>query len=76
MNIEVTKRYDRQFRIGLVIDGKPQKFTLKAAKQLRTELEGAIEWAVNMDDMLRESEDARASEEARVAADAAIARAK
>ena len=55
MNIEVTKRHDAAFRIGLVLDGKTQKFTLKAAKQLRRELNEAIEWGTNMDDLQREA---------------------
>jgi hypothetical protein len=55
MNIEITKRHDAAFRIGLVLDGRMQKFTLAAAKQLRRELDEAIEWGTNMDDLQRES---------------------
>jgi len=51
MNVDVTKRYDAQFPVGIVSRNGTEKFTLKAAKELRIKLDEAIEWAVNMDDM-------------------------
>jgi len=51
MNVDVTKRYDAQFPVGIVSRNGTEKFTLKAAKELRLKLDEAIEWAVNMDEM-------------------------
>jgi len=57
MSIEVTKRYDRQFPIGIQRNGNSVKlYTLAAAKELRTKLSDAIEWAVNMEDLRKEKE--------------------
>ena len=55
MNIEITKRHDSQFPIGLITEFKLEKLTLKAAKEFRIKLNEAIEWAVNMDDIRKES---------------------
>ena len=54
--VEVLKRSDEQFPVGLLVDDSNlQKLTLKAAKELRLKLNEAIEWAVNMDDLRREA---------------------
>lgn len=55
MNVDVTKRHDDQFPVGVVSRHGTEKFTLKAAKKLRLKLDEAIEWAVNMDDIRKES---------------------
>lgn len=57
MNVDVTKRHDAQFPVGIVSRHGTEKFTLKAAKELRLKLNEAIEWAVNMDDIRKESND-------------------
>ena len=51
MNVDVTRRHDAQFPIGLVSRHGTEKSTLKAAKELRTQLNEAIEWAVYVDDI-------------------------
>lgn len=54
MNISVIRRLDESFPVGLLVHERHkniQKFTMKAAKQLRRELDEAIEWAVNMQDL-------------------------
>jgi hypothetical protein len=45
--IEVTKRYEEQFPVGIKFNDKPvQKLTLKAAKELLVKLDNAVGWAV------------------------------
>lgn len=51
MNVDVIKRYDDQFPVGIVSRNGTEKFTLKAAEELRIKLGEAIKWAHSMDDI-------------------------
>ncbi|VGO14751.1 hypothetical protein PDESU_03320 [Pontiella desulfatans] len=57
MNIDVTKRYDAQFPIGIVSRHGTEKFTLKAAEELRLKLGEAIKWAHSMDEIRKSNND-------------------
>jgi len=60
--IEITKRHDEKRPLGMLINGHfVQKITLRDAKELRIQLNDAIEWAVNMDDLRRENKQSNAS---------------
>lgn len=50
MRILVMQRLDENFPVRIEVDG-PLKFSLQEAKQLRRELDEAIEWAVNMQNL-------------------------
>jgi len=50
MEVKITKRFDRQFPIGLVSETRLENFTLGAAIELRAELDNAIKWAVDKTD--------------------------
>lgn len=51
MNIDISKRHDVHFPVGIVSRHGTEKFTLKAAKELRTKLDEAIKWATSVDDI-------------------------
>ena len=51
MNVNVTKRHDDQFPVGIVSRHGTEKFTLKAAEELRLKLGEAIKWAHSMDEI-------------------------
>ena len=64
--IEITKRHDEKQPLGMIINGHfVQKITLRDAKELRMQLNDAIEWAVNMDDLRRENEQSNVPHQAR-----------
>ena len=62
MSVTATKRFNRQFPVGIAIRDENgnkkswEKFTLKAAKEFRLALDEAIDWAVFMENIRKERE--------------------
>ena len=52
--VDVIKRHDWAFPVGIVSRDSTHMMSLEYAKKLRIKLDDAIEWAVNMEDIRKE----------------------
>ena len=57
--IDITKRHDLDFPIGMKFQNHIQLLSIQEANELRIGLGKAIEWAINMDDLQKEKRKAK-----------------